>query len=145
MCPFLPSGFQHVLSVLGSHKSHRCSLEMPLALAPLFEGLPVPTADHLIYSVAHIPGYPAYLIGKDNNGNACLLIAAPDREARRHVPIRLENLDVGFDIPSVIKQAGKLSDGAFTVVRCRSNDGEIARYFLSVSETLLRILGPNPS
>lgn len=118
---------------------------MPLALGPLFEGLPVPSADHPIYSVAHIPGYPAYFIGKDNEANACLLIAAPDREAHRHVPIRLEHLEVVFEIPSVIKQAGKVTEGTFTVVRCRANDTEVIRYFLSVGETLLRILGPSPS
>jgi hypothetical protein len=33
----------------------------------------------------------------------------------------------------------------FTVVRCRSVDPEIIRYFLSVAETLLRILGPTPT
>lgn len=118
---------------------------MPIALAALFEGLPVPRADHPIYAVAHIPGYPAYFIGKDNDTNACLLIRAPDGESRRHVPIRLESLEVAFDIPSVIKRAGKVSDGTFTVVRCRSNDAEVVRYFLSVGETLMRILGPTPS
>lgn len=118
---------------------------MPLALGPLFEGLPIPSADHLIYSVAHIPGYPAYFIGKDNNANACVLIAAPDKESRRQVPIRLENLEVVFDIPSVVKRANKISEGTFTVVRCRSNEVEIVRYFLSVGETLVRILGSNPS
>jgi hypothetical protein len=118
---------------------------MPLSLGPLFEGLPAPNADHLIYSVAHIPGYPAYFIGKDNNANACLLIAAPDKEARRQAPIRLESLEATFDISSVIKRAGKVTEGTFTVVRCRSNDTEIVRYFLSVGETLLRILGPNPN
>jgi hypothetical protein len=118
---------------------------MPLALGPLFEGLTRPAADHPIYSVAHIHGYPAYFIGKDNNANACLLISAPDKESRRHVPIRLESLEVAFDIPSFIKQSGKVSEGTFTVVRCRSNDGEMVRYFLSVAEILLRILGPNPS
>jgi hypothetical protein len=111
----------------------------------LFEGLPIPSADHPIYAVAHIPGYPAYFLGKDNNANACLLIAAPDEASRRHVPIRLESLEVAFDIPSVIRRAGKVSEGTFTVVRCRSNDGEVVRYFLSVAETLLRILGPSPS
>src|ERR1041385_3536774 len=104
MFRFSPSGFLRALHVRGSRKSLRCSLEMPLALGPLFEGLPVPTADHPIYSVAHIPGYPAYFIGKDNNANACLLISAPDKESRRHVPIRLESLEVAFDIPSVIKR-----------------------------------------
>ena len=77
--------------------------------------------------------------------NACLLIAAPDREARRHAPIRLESLEVVFDVPSVVKRSGNVSEGTFTVVRCRSIDAEIIRYFLSVAETLLRILGPNPS
>lgn len=118
---------------------------MPLALGPLFEGLPVPSADHLVYSVAHIPGYPAYFIGKDNNASACLLIAILDGHARRHAPIRLESLEAMFDVPSVVKQAGQVSKGTFTVVRCRSLEAEIVRYFFSVAETLLRILGPNPS
>ena len=107
-CRFSPSGFQHVLRVLGSRKSHRCGLEMPLALGPLFEGLPVPSADRLLYSVANIPGYPAYFIGKDNNAHACLLIAAPDKESRRHVPIRLESLEVTFDTPSVVRRAARI-------------------------------------
>jgi len=98
-----------------------------------------------MYSVARIPGYPAYFIGKDNGANACLLIAPPDRESRRHAPIRLESLEVAFEVPSVIKQAGKVIEGAFTVLRCRSNDAEIIRYFLSIGEALLRILGPNPT
>ena len=118
---------------------------MSLALGPLFDGLPVPCADHLIYSVAHIPGYPAYFIGKDNNANACVLIATPDKESRQQVPIRLESLEVVFDVPSVVKSATKITEGTFTVVRCRSNEAEIVRYFLSVGETLLRILGSNPS
>lgn len=118
---------------------------MPLALEPLFEGLAVPSADHPIYTVAHIPGYPAYFIGKNNNANACLLIVTPDKEWQRQVPIRLECLEVTFDIPSVIRRASSVSEGTFTVVRCRSNDAEVVRYFLSIGETLLRILGPNPS
>lgn len=118
---------------------------MPVALGPLFEGLPVPSADRPMYSVARIPGYPTYFMGKDNGANACLLIAPPDRESRRHAPIRLESLEVAFEVPSVIKQAGKVIEGTFTVLRCRSNDAEIVRYFLSIGEALLRILGPNPT
>src|SRR5687768_1681638 len=110
---------------------------MPLALGPIFESLPTPSSDRPIYSVAHIPGYPAYFIGKDNNANACLLIAAFNKEGRRHAPIRLESLDAIFEIPAVVKQAGKMAEGIFTVVRCRSADTEIVRYFLSVAEALL--------
>ena len=61
------------------------------------------------------------------------------------MPIRLESLEVVFDVPSVVKSATKITEGTFTVVRCRSNEAEIVRYFLSVGETLLRILGSNPS
>src|SRR5262245_26725278 len=46
--PFSLCGFQHVLRVLGWRRSRRCSLELPLALGPLFEGLLVPNADHLM-------------------------------------------------------------------------------------------------
>jgi hypothetical protein len=118
---------------------------MLLALGAIFEGLPTPSADHTIYSVSKIPGYPACFVGKDNKASACLLIAAPDGEVQRYTPIRLESLEVAFEMPSVIKQAGEITEKIFTVVRCRSLDAEIIRYFLSVAETLLRIIGPNPT
>jgi hypothetical protein len=117
---------------------------MALALSPLFDGLPAVSADRLIYSVGPIPGYPAYFIGKDNEAKACLLISVSEQDKRQHAPIRLESLEVLFEIPSLIRRAGKVLEGTFTVVRCRSADPEIVRYFLSVAETLLRILGPTP-
>lgn len=118
---------------------------MPLDLTPLFEGLSVPSADRPLYSVARIPGYPAYFIGKNNHGDVCLLIAVLGEDSKRQAAIQLESLEVIFEVPSTIKQASVVSEGTFTVVRCRSLDAEIKRYFLSVAETLLRILGPNPS
>jgi hypothetical protein len=117
---------------------------MALALGPLFDGLPAVSADRLIYSVGPIPGYPAYFIGRDNEGKACLLISVSEQDKRQHAPIRLESLEVLFEVPSLIRRAGKVVEGTFTVVRCRSTDPEIIRYFLSVAETLLRILGPMP-
>ncbi len=98
-----------------------------------------------MYSVAHLPGYSSYFIGKDNNGNACLLIGIPDKASRQHAPIRLENLEVLFEIASTVKRAEQISEETFTVMRCRSVDTEIVRYFLSIIETLLRILGPTPN
>jgi len=117
---------------------------MALALGPLFDGLPAISADHLIYSVGSIPDYQAYFIGKDNEGKACLLISVSEQDTRQFSPIRLESLEVLFEVPSLIRRAGKVVEGTFTVVRCRSAEPEIVRYFLSVAETLLRILGPMP-
>lgn len=117
---------------------------MTIALGPLFDGLPALSGDRLIYSVGSIPGYPAYFIGKDNEAKACLLISVSEKDKRQHAPIRLESLEVLFEVPSLIRHAGKVAEGTFTVIRCRSDDSEIIRYFLSVAETLLRILGTPP-
>jgi hypothetical protein len=117
---------------------------MALALGPLFDGLSAVSGDRLIYSVGPIPGYPAYFIGKDNEGKACLLISVSEQDKRQHAPIRLESLEVLFEVPSLIRRAGKVVEGTFTVVRCRSTEQEIVRYFLSVAETLIRILGLTP-
>jgi hypothetical protein len=117
---------------------------MAIALAPLFDGLPAISGDRLIYSVGPIPGHSAYFIGKDNEGNACLLISVSEQDTRQHAPIRLESLEVLFEVPSLIRSKGKVVEGTFTVLRCRSNDPEIIRYFLSIAETLLRILGATP-
>lgn len=117
---------------------------MAIALGPLFDGLPSISADRLIYSVARIPSFPSYFVGKDNEGKACLLIAVSEQDDKQHAPIRLESLEVLFEVPSLIRHAGKVVEGTFTVARCRSCDPEIIRYFLSIAETLLRILGPTP-
>lgn len=121
---------------------------MDLALSHIYGSLAAPTpppGDRLIYSVAPVPGHPGYFIGKDNESYACVLIAVADRDGRPHATIRLESLEVQFEVQSLIKAGGKISEGTFTVVRCRSGEPEIIRYFLSVCETILRILGTQPT
>jgi hypothetical protein len=53
-------------------------------------------------------------------------------------------LEVQFDVRSLIKSVDQVSEGNFTVIRCRSLEPELIRYFLSIGETILRILGPHP-
>jgi hypothetical protein len=120
---------------------------MEPSLTRIYDGLSsVPAADRerLIYSVAPLPMYPGSFVGKDNRDRACILIAIGDHDARHHAPIRLESLEVQFDVPSLIKTVDQVSEGTFTVIRCRSLEPELVRYFLSVGETILRILGPHP-
>jgi hypothetical protein len=45
-----------------------------------------------------VPGHESYFIGKDGEACACLLVAKADRAAKLQPPIRLETLDVQFDL-----------------------------------------------
>ena len=100
----------------------------------------------LLYSVREISGYTSYLIGKDSNERSCLLIATSDRAEIKPSPVRLENVDVQFDLPcQTTRPDGGVSEGVFTVVRCRSMDSEIIRYFLSVCQIIVANLGEVPS
>lgn len=112
-----------------------------------FEGIETPTVGNPntpIYAVRPVPGYESYFVGKDAEGHACILIR-PAGTGKGRAPIRLENLDVQFDLACQIKKQHEPQQSAtFTVVRCRVDDTETVRYFLSICETILRILGDKP-
>jgi hypothetical protein len=117
-------------------------------LERIYNGLSaVPAADkeRLIYSVAPLPMYPGSFVGKDSHDRACVLIAVSDLIAGHSAPIRLESLEVQFDVRSLVKDLGQVREDTFTVIRCRSLAPELTRYFLSIGETILRILGPHPT
>src|SRR5262249_3724535 len=121
---------------------------MDPSLDQIYNGLTsVPSADatRLIYSAAALPMYAGCFVGKDSQDHACILITVADRDTRHHAPIRLESLEVQFDVRTLIKAHGQVNEGIFTVIRCRSLEHELVRYFLSISETILRILGVQPT
>jgi hypothetical protein len=89
--------------------------------------------------------YRGSYVGKDSNERACILIAVRDHDTRHRPPIRLESLEVQFDVQSLIKAAGEITQGMFTVIRCRSIEPELVHYFLSIGETILRVLGSQPT
>src|SRR5262249_21142141 len=131
MSPSSRSGFRRGLLVLGLLRSRKCSLEMEPSLNHIYDGLSsVPAADkeRLIYSAAPLPMYPGSFVGKDSRDRACILVAVNDQITGHHAPIRLESLEVQFDVPSRIKALGQVNEGTFTVVRCRSLDPELTRY-----------------
>jgi hypothetical protein len=112
------------------------------AVPPLAGGDP----DRPVYAVLPVPGHPAYLVGKDGEGLACLLIATVDRLGRLQPPIRLESLDVQFELHCHLqKEREPEREGTFTVIRCRSADRETIRYFLSVCDIILRVGGDQPA
>jgi hypothetical protein len=113
-----------------------------------FETIAPPQADAgvQLYAVVSIPGLTSYLVGKDDASRACLLVATAQGARDLHPAIRLETIDVQFDLHCRLKKGtDPASEGVFTVIRCRALDGETIRYFLSVCQTVMKMLGDSPS
>ena len=122
---------------------------MDTRLAELCERINPPSAqpwDKPLYAVMPIPGYSNFLVGKNGESQACLLLSTESQVGSHYPPIRLKNLDVQFDLHCHLKKEGQCtSEGAFTVIRCRDSDNQTTQYFLSVCETIIRILGERPT
>lgn len=119
------------------------------SLVDLFESILLPStvaSNTPFYSVKPIPDHPMYFVGKDSESLACLLIETENCIERRQPPIRLQNLDAQFDLHCQLNRAEQhWKQGSFTVIRCRVNDAEVTRYFLSICETIVRVLGNQPA
>lgn len=118
-------------------------------LADIFAAVPelaAPDPNRPLYAVLPVPGFDSYYVGKDREGLACLLVETADRLARLQPPIRLESLDVQFELRCHLRKDREPErEGTFTVIRCRSPDRETIRYFLSVCEIILRLGGDRPA
>lgn len=121
---------------------------MSASLDALFETIVAPAGDAAkpLYAVLPVPGYQSYFVGKDHASCACLLVATVDHVQRQPSPIRLESLDVQFELPCHLRKGHETGkNGRFTVIRCRSLDHETVRYFLSVCAAVLHMLGDKPA
>ena len=121
---------------------------MAARLEGIFDAIAPPVGenpDKPIYAVMSIRGYESYFVGKDREGHACLLVSTSDQAGRLASPIRLENLEVQFELRCHLKRNKEAErTGIFTVIRCRSLDKETVRYFLSVCDTILGMVGDKP-
>lgn len=106
----------------------------------------VENPDKPLYAIKPILDYGSYFVGKNSKSCACLLVATNDKSRRRPPPIRLETLDAQFNLRCHLKkEGGPEREGTFTVIRCRSLDSQTIHYFLSICETIIQIVGDNPS
>ncbi|MGH8165558.1 MAG: hypothetical protein ACREP1_14625, partial [Rhodanobacteraceae bacterium] len=53
-------------------------------------------------------------------------------------------MEVQFEVPSLVRIGSATTEDVFTAISCRSAEPEVIRYFLSVCETIIGILGSNP-
>lgn len=119
------------------------------SLADIFEAVAAPDKEQderPVFAVLPVPGIESCFVGKDGESRACLLIATAERDAGPPPPIRLESLDAQFSLRCHLKKGREpAQEGTLTVIRCRLPDRETVRYFLSVCQTILRMIGERPT
>ena len=121
---------------------------MSARLESIFDQIEPPETDDQdkpLYAVVPVPGCESYFVGKDPQSYACLLVATGDQPGHLQAPIRLESLDAQFDLRCFLRRNDDVERvGVFTVIRCRTTDHETIRYFLSVCQTIIRVVGDAP-
>lgn len=134
---------------MGESTAARPARLISARLESIFDKIDPPETDDRdkpLYAVMPVPGCESYFVGKDSQGYACLLVATSDHPRDMQAPIRLENLDVQFALRCFLRRDDQVEGvGVFTVMRCRSTDHEIIRYFLSVCQTIIHVVGDAPN
>jgi hypothetical protein len=121
-----------------------------MSLTTAFECLALPRDSHgavATFSTLKLPGYDRYRLAKDHNGEPSLLIAT-EEQVGGHPPasFSLKHLAIHHDIQcQVIDESGAIESGRFTIIRCKEGDILLHRYFLQVAESLISLLGSNPT
>lgn len=121
--------------------------ELP-SLLDLILGLSIPpTIDNRnLYMAAVVSPYERYRLGKDSKGAPALLIKLDSSQGRNSPPpIRLQHLFVAHGLECEVHHRQSVESGTFTVISCVDADRPMETYFLRVLQTLLPILGDNPS
>lgn len=95
------------------------------------------------YAVAAIPGAGGHLVGRDDQGRACILLGSLDSGVRP--PIRLGGLDVQYALSCTVRFGKSDETRVLSVVTSTNNSVDDERYFLHVMSALLDLVGPTPS
>lgn len=115
-------------------------------LAELVTGILIPPvgAEEGVFYVRQIPSFDRHFAGKSRSGTPCLLLYGTGGALR--APLRLAAIEVAFAIPCrVVPADGIERTETLTVVHCTAQDPHSHELFLHVCETILRILGPEPT
>jgi len=114
-------------------------------LQKLFDGLAQPTEQRAsIFNARAIPNYERHRVAKDSSGAPALLISTKDTIST--YPIALEHLQVQHGVMcEVLQENAPPEQLTFSVINCVNGDRILYTYFLRVVESVLSILGPDPS
>jgi hypothetical protein len=98
------------------------------------------------FSACAIPGYTKHRLAKDSNNFPCLLIATQESSAlKRPASIKLEHLEVLYDVNCRISHNDSLEDSRFTVICCKTQDISMQEYFLRTGNAIIELIGNSPT
>jgi len=98
------------------------------------------------FSACAIPGYTKHRLAKNVNGFPCLLVATQDFSApKRPASIKLEHLEILYDVNCRISHKDSLEDSRFTVISCKTEDPSIQDYFLRTGNAIIELIGDSPT
>jgi hypothetical protein len=97
------------------------------------------------FSACPIPGYENHRLAKDASNYPCLLISTQDSVRNRPAPVKLEHLQVLYDIDCRILHNDVLEENRFTVISCTEQDPLMQEYFLRTSSTIVSVIGNTPT
>ena len=96
------------------------------------------------FTVRSIPGYERHYVGWSSAGQPSILLGSPS--GAFYAPVRLALLEARFgNLHRIHPVGGEEREELLSVITCTSHDSQAQAYFLRVCETILRIVGPNPS
>ena len=117
-------------------------------LVDLFDGIPRPLgldSGAAVYSATAVPDQSNYYVARDCDSLACFLISTYVDSQETYSPVRLEGLEVQFELRCYLSDyKGRAEERTLTVLRCRDKAYESIRVFFLVCEAALRRLGDRP-
>lgn len=96
------------------------------------------------FRVVPIPDFPRHYIGRNTTGQPCFLLGSAPGVFQ--APVRLALLDARFgNLHRIHPIDGEAREELLSVITCTSPDVQAQAYFLHVCETILRIVGAEPT
>jgi hypothetical protein len=111
-----------------------------------YQDLPTPREGNS-YSAEPFPSHDTHRLAKTKDGYPAILVRVPrSREVVPVMPVRLEVLQVDFDVPCRIRRgSGPEETGNFAVIVCQTQDLVLIEYFLHAATAMLVAVGDTPS
>lgn len=117
-------------------------------LFEIYKGIDTPTCNGVkenLFSIESVPRQESYYVGKDGNSYPCFLIYSSNKYSHEAREIKLENLDIEFNVLCAIKNSKReIKKTSFTIIRCRTAESKTIHYFFSICGIVMRNLGTLP-
>ncbi|WP_130733205.1 PD-(D/E)XK motif protein [Flavobacterium sp. J27] len=115
-------------------------------LIDLYDSLSLPENDVKVFNAIAIPQYPNFRVAIDFEGNAILLLSVSKRIKDLSLKnFRLKYLQLEQNLDCKIYENDSFKFQTFTVITFRCSDRNLQKYFIRISESLVKTVGQNPT